>query len=242
MESIEERINVFEKTLNKELVEKRCDEIKYCSMCNIGSRFAKINGIVIGAIVPKENTCNLDFYDGNVGIITLDLEIEKDLNNDKLRLRINGNRLRLHDMNAFDLENYVESYVEDFGYEDKYKLCEQYDCSPSQLVDEITKNEDITEIIGDCAIVNREDKDYLVMFDSGWDLYNIIRNIQEDEKIIWFDETMELLKSIEKYFYNYSNEREDLTIESVKEIANTINLICKEQNIFDKIIQYIEEN
>ena len=53
---------------------------------------------------------------------------------------------------------------------------------------------------------------------------------------------MELLKSIEKYFYNYSNEREDLTIENVKEIANTINLICKEQNIFDKIIQYIEEN
>lgn len=242
MESIKERIEFFGNTLRQDLVENRCEEIEYGSKFIIGSNFAKMEGIVIGAVVPKEDMCNLDYYYGNVGIITLDLDIEKDLNNDKLRFRINGNRLRLYDMESLDEEEYVENYVDEFGYEEKYRLCEQYDCSPSELVSELIKNEDIADIIGDCATVNIDDNDYLVMFDSGWDLYHIIKDIQEDEKIIWFGNPIELLETIRKYAYSYSKEIDDLTMDNLYEIGITVNKICKEQNILNKIIDYTKEN
>ena len=242
MESIEKRIEFFESVLKQDLVENRCEEVEYGSKFIIGSNFAKMEGIVIGAVVPKEDMCNLDYYYGNVGIITLDLDIEKDLNNDKLRFRINGNRLRLYDMESFNEEEYVENYVEEFGYEEKYRLCEQYDCSPSELVSELIKNEDIRDIIGDCGIVNVNDNDYLVMFDSGWDLYSIIKDIQEDEKIIWFGNPIELLETIKKYAYSLSNEVNDLTMDDLYKIGVTVNEICKEQNVLNKIIDYAKEN
>lgn len=242
MESIEKRIKFFESVLKQDLVENRCEEVEYGSKFIIGSNFAKMEGIVIGAVVPKEDMCNLDYYYGNVGIITLDLLIEKDLNNDKLRFRINGNRLRLYDMESFNEEEYVENYVEEFGYEEKYRLCEQYDCSPSELVSELIKNEDIRDIIGDCGIVNVNDNDYLVMFDSGWDLYSIIKDIRENEKIMWFGKPIELLETIRKYAYSYSNELGDLTKNDLYEIGITINKICEEQNILSKIIDYTKEN
>lgn len=242
MESIKERVEFFEKVLRKDLVENRCEEIGYGGNFIVGSNFVKMEGIIIGAVVPKEDMCNLDYYYGNVGIITLDLLIEKDLNNDKLRFRINGNRLRLIDMAIFNGEEYVENYIEGFGYEEKYKLCEQYDCSPSQLASELLENEDITDIIGDSGLVNVDDNEYLVMFDSGWDLYHIIKDIRENEKIMWFGKPIELLETIRKYAYSYSNELGDLTKNDLYEIGITINKICEEQNILSRIIDYIKEN
>ena len=110
------------------------------------------------------------------------------------------------------------------------------------MVSELIKNEDIRDIIGDCGIVNVNDNDYLVMFDSGWDLYSIIKDIQEDEKIIWFGNPIELLETIKKYAYSLSNEVNDLTMDDLYKIGVTVNEICKEQNVLNKIIDYAKEN
>ena len=56
MESIKERVEFFEKVLRKDLVENRCEEIGYGGNFIVGSNFVKMEGIIIGAVVPVSYT------------------------------------------------------------------------------------------------------------------------------------------------------------------------------------------
>lgn len=241
MESIEERIKIFRENILQGKIEKRCRENPYYGKFCLSSDKAEFNGIVVGAIIPKDENYNLDFYDNNVALISLDLSLKKDLNNDNLRFNINGNRLRLADLSTINEYDYVEDYIDCFSKEKLYTMCEDYDCSPSELPDKLLEDLGIEGMIGDCGIFQHNDNDYILTFDSGWDLFHIIKNVDETKKIIWFDNAIDFVNEIKKHEYDVFGNTPDLTKENIIEIAKAVNNICEKDNVLDDFMNKIEE-
>lgn len=240
MESIEERINEFIKNLNKEKVEARTEEQTYNSKFLLLNDHVEINGVIIGMIVPKDENYDLSYYYNNVYLIIADFELQKDYNSNKLIFRLNGDKLRLVRVDSIDLEEYVENYLDDVDYETRYKMCESYWCSPQDLVDNVIDNEPIEEIIGNAGKFEVDNTEYLSIFDSGWDLKNIIENVEDDEDIVFFDNTNTIIQDLSKYKYSAFEENRDLTMEDMGTIANLINKLCETDNIIKNIIKEVE--
>lgn len=247
MESREERIKLLSSLLNKEKIEKRCNGAE-CSDFYIYNDKIKINNMVIGYIRPKKDIPSVDFYGGNLQIVTIDIEVEKDLNNENLDLRIGNGTQDLIDMETLNVEEYVENMIEDFDKETVFDMLKYYDCSPSELVDCYIENTEITEIVGDLDLQclnyeNEENHEFGLKFSSYMDLDSIIKYLREDEQLILFDDSINIIDKLKKYKYTPFEKTEDLTMSDIKEIAELINSLVKDNFEGKNVIQYIlDEN
>ena len=102
MESREERIKIFTENVNKKNVESRCLEVATNGKVFFGKEKISLNGIIVGIKVPFDDLYSLDFYNGNCELVTLDIDLEKDLNNDMLRLRTSINTMGIKDKGTLD--------------------------------------------------------------------------------------------------------------------------------------------
>lgn len=242
MESIEERIKIFTENINRKNVENRCLEGATNGKAFFGKDRVSLNGIIIGMKVADDDLYSLDFYNGNCELITLDLDIEQDLNNEKLRLRTSINTMELRDKSTLDDWQYTQDYIDGFSDGEKYSLCEDFDCPPSELANTMLENNGIEDIIGDCISYEYNDNEYLLMWHSMGGLDFLEKELDDDEKLIWLDNNYDLIKKINTFAYNYPNETPDLTIDNMKTIAKFVNEICQKGNVLDNIIEKLTEN
>ena len=105
-----DKIKLLESVLNKDKIQARVNGCAYSDIWIYNEKI-KIDNLVIGYIRPKDefcNSCDIDFYRGNIKLVTLDFEIEKDLNSEKLVCRTNNGTFDLLDMESLDEIEYAE--------------------------------------------------------------------------------------------------------------------------------------
>ena len=242
MESIEERIKIFTENVNKKNAESRCLEVATNGKVLFGKEKISLNGIIVGIKVPFDDLYSLDFYNGNCELVTLDIDLEKDLNNDMLRLRTSINTMGIKDKGTLDDWQYIQDYIDGFSDGDKYKLCENYDCSPSELASRMLDDNYIEDIIGDCISFDYNNNEYLSMWSSSLGINSLKKDLDSDEKIIWLDNNYNLIKKLDIFSFNVFGENADLTVENMQAIAKIINEICQKGNVLDNVMQKLTEN
>lgn len=242
MESIEERIKIFTENVNKKNAESRCLEVATNGKVLFGKEKISLNGIIVGIKVPFDDLYSLDFYNGNCELITLDIDLEKDLNNEALRLRTSINTMNIKDKSTFDELQYTQDYIEGFSDGDKYRLCDEYNCSPSELAERMLDDNDIEDIIRDCISFDYNNNEYLSMWISSLDINSLEKDLDSDEKIIWLDNNYNLIKKLDIFSFNVFGENADLTVENMQAIAKIINEICQKGNVLDNVMQKLTEN
>lgn len=238
-----ERLEVLRQKLNNEKVEERCNGLECSKFIDYG-RGIKIENMAIGYIRPKNDIPSVDFYEGNIQVVTIDIEVEKDLNNENLDLRINNGTFDLVDMETLDIEEYVRDMLDGFDRDSLYDLLEYYDCSPSDLAQCYIENNEIEEIVGDLYIQylidkDEEDKQFGIKWSSFMDIESIIKDLREDEQLVLFDNAVSIIDELKKMKYSPFEETKDLTMEDMEKIADLINKLVNDDFKGDKVAQYI---
>lgn len=240
------RIKKLSEILNWKNINTRTSELELGAYFINNINEIKINGVIIGAVVPKNNeNLDLNFYNSNVELITLDLEIEKDLNNENLDLRVTGNGLYFSNMlDETESEEYIKNYLEELEYGTKdvvFDMLKQYDCSYTDLPGEILADEGLVGFIGDSQELEYNTKNYFLRFNRGWDIKNLINDINELSEVVFFDNSCMIIDELLKYHYTPFEDTKDLSLEDVENIGHLINDIVKTDKVVPQLMEILGE-
>lgn len=239
------RIKKLSEILNWKNINTRTSELELGAYFINNISEIKICGIIIGAVVPKNREFDLNFYDSNVELITLDLEIEKDLNNENLDLRVTGNGLYFSNMlDETESEEYIKNYLEELEYGTKdvvFDMLKQYDCSYTDLPGEILADEGLIGFIGDSQELEYNNKNYFLRFNRGWDIKNLINDINELSEVVFFDNSCMIIDELLKYHYTPFEDTKDLSLEDVENIGHLINDIVKTDKVVPQLMEILGE-
>lgn len=139
----------------------------------------------------------------------------------------------------FDLEEYFEDWVENFGKEELYDMCERFDCRPSELpknlADECYDVRDAIDcsLYSECYEVNGESW----YFESGSCGQHDTRD--EMEEII-NEEAYNLLHELWDN-YHLKKVADDGIVEQVEKLANMLSNVDEEAWIIDYIERHEDE-
>ena len=229
----EKGIEFLSNVLNRGKIQTRVNGCN-CSKFNIYNERVVIDNVVIGYILPKiglSNKCNIDFYEGNVFLITVDITIEKDLNGEKLRLWVNNGTFQVVDIENFDVKEYVDDMLNSWDKETLYDMLERYNCSPSDLAERYLDDLEIEEVVGDLYTQEINNHTYGVKWKSLQGIDSIMKKIKEDEQAILFDNTFSIIKELEKM------TSKDLTDDDLYNIGVLINKMFKTD--YDNVLKEI---
>lgn len=234
----EDKIKLLENVLNKDKIQARVNGCAYSDIWIYNEKI-KIDNLVIGYIRPKDefcNSCNIDFYRGNIKLVTLDFEIEKDLNSEKLVCRTNNGTFDLLDMESLDEIEYAEDSLSNYDDETVLNMLREYDCPMSELAETWLNDVGIEELIGDLRIQNINDKDYGIRWSSLQGLNSIIEDLKDNEEIILFDNAQEIISELNKYYNVFNNN--ELTDDDLYNIGVLVNKLCK-TSFDDNVVKYV---
>lgn len=236
----ENKIKLLESVLNKDKIQQRVNGCIYSNFRTYSEKI-KIENLVIGYIRPKNefgNSCDVDFYRGNIRLVTLDFEIEKDLNSEKLVCRTNNGTFDLLDMESLDEIEYAEDSLSNYDNEIVLNMLRNYDCPMSELAETWLNDVGIEELIGNLKIQNINDKDYGIRWSSSQRLQSIIEDLKDNEEIILFDNAQEIISELNKYYNVFNNN--ELADDDLYNIGVLVNKLCK-TSFDDNIVKYILE-
>ena len=235
-----DKIKLLESVLNKDKIQARVNGCIYSNFKTYNEKI-KIDNLVIGYIRPKDefcNSCDIDFYRGNIKLVTLDFEIEKDLNSEKLVCRTNNGTFDLLDMESLDEIQYAEDSLSNYDDEIVLNMLRDYDCPMSELAETWLNDVGIEELIGDLRIQNINDKDYGIRWSSLQGLNSIIEDLKDNEEIILFDNAQKIISELNKYYNVFNNN--ELTDDDLYNIGVLVNKLCK-TSFNDNVVKYILE-
>ena len=235
-----DKIKLLESVLNKDKIQARVNGCIYSNFKTYNEKI-KIDNLVIGYIRPKDefcNSCYIDFYRRNIKLVTLDFEIEKDLNSEKLVCRTNNGTFDLLDMESLDEIQYAEDSLSNYDDEIVLNMLRDYDCPMSELAETWLNDVGIEELIGDLRIQNINDKDYGIRWSSLQGLNSIIEDLKDNEEIILFDNAQKIISELNKYYNVFNNN--ELTDDDLYNIGVLVNKLCK-TSFNDNVVKYVLE-
>lgn len=235
-----DKIKLLESVLNKDKIQARVNGCAYSDIWIYNEKI-KIDNLVIGYIRPKDefcNSCDIDFYRGNIKLVTLDFEIEKDLNSEKLVCRTNNGTFDLLDMESLDEIEYAEDSLSNYNDEIVLNMLRDYNCPMSELAETWLNDVGIEELIGDLRNQNINDKDYGIRWSSLQGLNSIIEDLKDNEEIILFDNAQEIISELNKYYNVFNNN--ELTDDDLYNIGVLVNKLCK-TSFNDNVVKYVLE-
>ena len=235
-----DKIKLLESVLNKDKIQARVNGCAYSDMWIYNEKI-KIDNLVIGYIRPKDefcNSCDIDFYRGNIKLVTLDFEIEKDLNSEKLVCRTNNGTFDLLDMESLDELEYAEDSLSNYDDKTVLNMLREYDCPMSELAETWLNDVGIEELIGDLRIQNINDKNYGIRWSSLQGLNSIIEDLKDNEEIILFDNAQKIISELNKYYNVFNNN--ELTDDDLYNIGVLVNKLCK-TSFNDNVVKYVLE-
>lgn len=230
----EKQIKLLSSVLNKNKILSRkngCVVSKFV----MRNDMVKLDSVVIGYIKPKNDIFYLDFERTNLSLITIDINIEKDLNGEKLRLWINNGTMEVIDMVDFDEEEYTENSLEGLGKDIVYDMLNRYDCRPSELAERYLQDVGIEEVVGDFHIQEIKDESFGIKYSSSQDLDSIMENLKEDKQAILFDNAIEVIEKLKKF------KSKDLSNEDLNNIGILINKLFESEFDGVGVLEYILE-
>lgn len=134
-EKREKQIEFLKTVLNEDKINDRIKGFNF-SRLSYYKEEVLIENLVIGYIKPKDDNVYLDYSHTNLLAVTVDVQIEQDLNGEGLRLRVNNGTFNICIMSSINELEYTENMLDGFDKEYLYDLLEKYNCSPYDLAQE----------------------------------------------------------------------------------------------------------
>lgn len=131
----EKQVEFLKTVLNEDKINDRIKGFNFSKLSSYGEKVL-IENLVIGYIKPKDDNVYLDFYHTNLLAVTVDVQIEQDLNGEGLRLSVNNGTFKICIMSSINELEYTEDMLDGLGKEYLYDLLERYNCSPYDLAQE----------------------------------------------------------------------------------------------------------
>ena len=220
----EKQVDFLNTVLNEDKIMQRVNGCEF-SRFNVYSDKIEINNLVIGYIKPKNGNCFIEFDKRDLKLVTMDFELEKDLNSEKMVCRVNNGTFEVFDMNSFDELEYVEDFLDDIDESFVLGLLKQYDCSYSELAERYLDDYGIEDIVGDMKIQEIQDDRFGIVCQSIEGLDSIYEDLNENNEIVLFDNAKESIENIKKYCNVFNSKV--LNDDDLYNIGISINKICK---------------
>jgi hypothetical protein len=139
---------------------------------------------------------------------------------------------------------YFEELLEScYNDEDKYRLCEQYDCSPSQLAEEMASDEGIDTIADekDCSLF--DSRIYVNGIEYAFESSSCGQHdIMEDEEMVEFTKKELVLKMYEYWKQYHLKEVDGKVLADILETMQKLEEFDKYSTKAEEIIKnYVEE-
>lgn len=134
-EKRKKQVEFLKTVLNEDKINDRIKGFNFSKLSSYGEKVL-IENLVIGYIKPKDDNVYLDFYHTNLLAVTVDVQIEQDLNGEGLRLSVNNGTFKICIMSSINELEYTEDMLDGLGKEYLYDLLEKYNCSPYDLAQE----------------------------------------------------------------------------------------------------------
>lgn len=243
-ECLEKRIKQIEllsTVLNKNKIQEMVNKFEKASF-DIYKDEIKIKYLPIGYIRPKDEDCNLDFYKGNIGIVTVDIEIDKDLNGEKLVFHVNNEVFEVFDMDTLDILEYAQNFIDEMDKDFIYKMLERYDCRPSELAQEYVDDLGVEYVIGDTYLDDTiEDKEYGIRSNAYMDLKRIEEELEErkqNKEVVLFGNYRQIINDLEQYRNALGTKI--LTDDDIYNIGVLVNKLVNSKKFENKsVLEYI---
>lgn len=243
-ECLEKRIKQIEflsTVLNKNKIQEMVNKFGKASF-DIYKDEIKIECLPIGYIRPKDEDCNLDFYNGNIGIVTIDIEIDKDLNGEKLVFHTNNEVFEVFDMDTLDILEYAQNFIDEMDKDFVYEMLERYDCRPSELAQEYIDDLGVEYVLGDTYLDNTiEDREYGIRSNAYMDLERIEEELKErkqNKEVVLFGNYRQIINDLEQYRNALGTKI--LTDDDIYNIGVLVNKLVNSKKFENKsVLEYI---